>query len=246
MTGWNSTASEFGVLYADEGTLMSGGNQRRMYFQRVDAAGAKVGAAQKVSPAALNDGTGDYGHLVWGGGNWGAAWTEIRNGVGPHTYFSRLTSSGAPQPVDTQVSVGAAYGVQPRVASSGTNYGVVYTDSRSMPPRSDLYFERFDSVGTGAATARAITASGKAVSADVVWTGSNWAVVFDDTRSGIRRLYYLKLDVDGNKLGAEQLISCLPLTAMMPSVAFDGTRLTVAFTYQQGPVGQVWVKRFSP
>jgi hypothetical protein len=246
MTGWNSTAGEFGLLYADEGLGGTTGNQRRMYFQRVDSSGVKLGAAQKVSPAALTDGTGDYGHLVWGGSNWGAAWTETRNGVGPHIYFSRLTSSGAPQPVDTQVSAGASYGIFPRVASSGSSYGVVYTDGRGSPAQSDLYFERFDTIGAGASTPRAVTTSGKATYGDLVWTGSSWALIYDDSRGGYRRIYYAKLDVDGNKLGSEQLISCRPQTAMMPSVAFDGTKLTVAFSYQQGTVGQVWVKRFTP
>ena len=247
-TGHSPALNEYGVLYADEGSANTGGTQRRIRFQRVAANGAKIGSPTQVSPASLTDGTGDYSQLAWGGTTWGAVWTEVRNGVGPHIYFNRVDASGNPQPTDTQVSVGAAYGYLPRIASSGGAFGVLYMDSRPAPGIGGIYFQRFDATGTGASAPRLVAATtiGGSGYSDLVWAGSHWAVVFEDSRTNLRRVYYAKLDNDGNRLGGDQLLSCQQLPTWAPTVAFDGAKLAVSFSYVQNGVHNVWAKRFSP
>lgn len=251
MTGFNPSANEYGVLYADEGPANTSGSQRRLYFQRVSAAGAKVGTPQRISPAGLTDGTADYGGLAWAGSTWGAVWTESRNGQGLQVYFSRLDATGAPVGQETHVSAGATYGAFPRIASSGSAFGVVYFDERSAAPGRGIYFQRFDAQGAGASTPRLVTPiAGSGTSAfsypDIAWAGTHWAVVFDDSRSGLRRTYFAKLDVDGNRVGPDQLLSCQLLATWAPTVAFDGQRLAVAFSYWLNGSGNVWAKRFAP
>jgi hypothetical protein len=134
----------------------------------------------------------------------------------------------------------------PRVSSSGSAFAVVYGDNRAAAPGSGIYFQRFDATGTGASTTRFVASGSNIPYADVVWAGTHWAVVFDDTRSNLRRLYYAKLDSDGNRLGPDLLLSCQNFPTWAPTIAFDGNQLAVAFGYSQNGVHNVFVKRFSP
>lgn len=249
MTGYSPALNEYGVLYADEGPSGGGnGTQRRMYLQRVGLTGQKLGAPTRVSPASLTDGAGDFGGLTWAGSNWGAVWTESRNGQGPHIYFNRLDPSGAPTPNELQLSTGASLAFLPRIASSGASFGATWSDQRGAPTQHGIWFQRLDASGAGASTPRLVTPLTNATFgySDLVWTGAHWAVVYDDARSNLRRIYYARLDVDGNRLGPDQLISCQSVPAWGPTVTFDGARLAVAWSYQQNGVHRVWAKRFSP
>jgi hypothetical protein len=121
------TASEFGVTWQDN---RNGNNE--IYFTRVSAAGAKIGAEIRLTNAP---GSKVSPSLVWAGSEFGASWVDGRNG-NREIYFARISGSGAKIGDDLRVSPGSADGADTSLAWTGSEYGVSWTDF------SNVYFAR--------------------------------------------------------------------------------------------------------
>ena len=237
---WNPTANEFGVLWGDDRSA-GPGNDRSLYFRRVDLAGNLSGAEVRLTPSPAGV-TTDYSDLTWGGSNWGIVATQFRNG-NPFMLFNRLSSTGAPELTDLQLNAAGKGGWMPRIAASPTHYAAVFAEG-SMT--TDVVATLIEKSGPANPVRVVLTSSGSAGNPTVVWTGASWAVVYQDNRTGVRRLYLARLGADGSRLGADALLSCVTGAALLPHVAFDGTRVAVTFSSTVAGVYQSFVKRFDP
>lgn len=242
--GWNAGAQEFGVIWGDSRPPAQG-NDRSLYFRRVNAQGQTVGSEVSLTPNPTGI-TTDYSDLVWGGSNWGVVATQVRNDT-PYMLFHRLSSTGAPELNETQLNAVGQGAFQPRIAVSPNHYGVVFQEYRGTSfAQSDIIFTRLAKSGPANAVRVPLTTSGSATLPTVVWTGSGWLVFFSDQRTGVARIWATRLDANGARVGSDELISCMPGAASFPHAAFDGTRVAVVWTSNVGGLSQAFVKSFVP
>lgn len=242
--GWNAGVQEFGVVWGDSRPPAQG-NDRSLYFRRVNAQGQTVGAEVSLTPNPAGI-TTDYSDLVWGGSNWGVVATQLRNDT-PYMLFHRLSSTGAPELNETQLNAVGQGAFQPRIATSPNHYGVVFQEYRGTAfSQSDIIFTRLAKSGPANAVRVPLTTSGSASLPTVVWTGAGWLVFFSDQRTGVARIWATRLDANGARVGSDELISCLPGAASFPHASFDGTRVAVVWTSNVGGLSQAFVKSFVP
>jgi hypothetical protein len=241
---WNPSAQEFGILWGDD-RVAGPGNDRSLFFRRVDVMGNLVGSEVRLTPAPVAGVTTDYSDIAWGGANWGIVATQQRSGV-PFMLFNRLTATGTPELSDLQLNASGRGAYNPRIAANSTHYAVVFHEYDSAFVRSDVVFTVISKNGAANPIRVVLTSSGSAGNPTVVWTGAHWAVVFEDGRTGMRRLYYAKLDDNGARLGPDALLSCVTAGTLMPHVAFDGSRLGVTWASMVAGKYQSYFKTFTP
>lgn len=242
--GWNAGAQEFGVVWGDSRPPAQG-NDRSLFFRRVNAQGQTIGAEVSLTPNPMGI-TTDYSDVVWGGSNWGVVATQLRNGS-PYMLFHRLSSTGAPELNETQLNAVGQGAFQPRIATSPNHYGVVFQEYRGTAfTQSDIVFTRLAKSGPASAVRVPLTTSGSATLPTVVWTGAGWLVFFADQRTGFSRIWATRLDANGVRVGSDELVSCMPGAASFPHASFDGTRVAVVWTSNVGGLSQAFVKSFVP
>ncbi|MCA3013010.1 MAG: putative metal-binding motif-containing protein [Myxococcaceae bacterium] len=242
--GWNPTAGEFGVLWADDRTA-GPGNDRALYFRRLTAHGQLAGAEVSLS-AAPTGLTTDFNDITWGGTTWGIVATQLRNAA-PFMLFNRLSSTGAPELADVQLNVSGRGAYQPRIASGAAHYGVVFEEHRpGASGQSEVVFVRASKTGPANPVRTQLTTSGTASLPAVVWTGAQWLVFFSDRRTGLPRIWLTRLDAVGARLGQDELMSCAPVGASFPQAAFDGSAVALTWVSTVGTQPQAFVKRFTP
>ncbi len=125
---------------------------------------------------------GDFGYIV--------VWSE--NG---QVVSRKLHSDGHPDGMQTYISTGS----NPSLAWTGEDYGVVWTDNRSG--KSAVYFSRLDDNGIPMVVDVLVTdGSGSAGDPNLLWTGTEFAMVWSDNRRGQLEPYFTRLERNGVKL----------------------------------------------
>ena len=155
---WNGT--EYGVAYSDT----RDGNTE-VYFARFDAAFNRIGADVRVTDAA---GSSLSPYVAWTGTEYGVAWQDDRDG-NTEIYFARLDRQGNKIGGDLRITNAAGVSQRPRLAWSGTSYGLLWNDGRDGPVQN--YFVELDAAGNPLGADRRITPLGySAHSARFDWT----------------------------------------------------------------------------
>lgn len=119
----------------------------------------------------------------------------------------------------------------PAVASDGTGYFVVWSDSRGSTY--DIYGARVDEAGTLLDTAgiSISSAAGNQSIPAVAFDGCNFLVVWDDQRSGNHDIYGARVTPNGQVLEPEGIPICSTISSQSnPSVASDGENYIVVWT----------------
>jgi len=182
--GWNPqltwTGSEFGVIWNCEGIC----------FSRVSAGGTVLGDKIQLTPL---DYAGSYIHNpVWTGSEYGIAWEDYRvEGGTTQVYFARISSDGMKENDDILLSDSMHSSRNPDLAWTGSEFGIVWVGRQE---RSDvdfkLFFNHLTPAGTEIGSEIALTeaTSGNRFPLDLVWTGSEFGVVWKwtpyDSRNG--------------------------------------------------------------
>ncbi len=165
-----------------------------------------------------------------------AVWLDTRGG-GHDVYGSRVTRQGGVlDPGGVYVSQAASNWTAPALAFGGSNFLVVWEDTRHGV--TDIYGARISSTGV------VLDAEGIAVSEAaneqrnpaVVFGGGGFFVVWDDERVGdSRAIYGARLTPQGSLLDPEGVkISLAAGVANAPAVAFDGTHFLVVWNEYRG------------
>lgn len=213
------TGTEYGLVWYDQrpGTY-------QVYFARLDDTGAKIGSDVRVT----TDPARSWGPaMVWNGSGFGVAWWDVRDG-NDEVYFARLDATGAKVGSDVRVTNGADAG-GPAIVWTGTEYGLAWGDRRDGAG-AEIYFARLDDTGAkiGGDVRVTTTSSGSSGLPSLVWNGTEYALGWEDSRSGTQELYFVRLDATGAKIGSDTAITTRLFSPW--NMAWDGTGYGLAWS----------------
>ena len=126
---WNGT--EWGLAWEDHQTFTE------IYFQRVSAAGAKVGGNVRITNAA---GVSNEPSLAWTGSEYGVVWDDDRSGD-LELWYARISSAGAKVGSDLQLTTATGTTDTPTLAWGGSKFAVAWHDDR-FAGESEILFLR--------------------------------------------------------------------------------------------------------
>jgi len=188
------------------------------------------------TPALVSNGTGYF-----------AAWADERSGSTRDVYGTRIDATGTVMDVGG-IRISGAGRAQPdlAVAYDGVNYLVVWSDTRGGD--SDIYGARVSSSGAVldpggiAISTAAYNQSYPAISFD----GTNYLIVWVDTRTGNNDIYATRVSSSGVVLDPGGIpISRDIYTRGRPAVAFGGTNYLVVWENEVGFLRLIHGKRVS-
>jgi len=173
-----------------------------------------------------------YPAVAFDGTNYLVVWHYNESGNPYNIYGTRVSKQGVV--LDTEpfvISEATGAQMNPRAAFDGTNYLVVWYDSRSGVSY-DIYGTRVAQNGTvlNSAGIAISTATDYQYFPDVSFDGTNYMVVWQDQRSGEFDIYGSRVDQDGIVLDPAGIaISSASEEQSRPSIDFDGSNYLVAW-----------------
>jgi hypothetical protein len=210
--------------------------------------------ALPLSPSSLID---KRPAVAFDGTNYLVVWDEFRSGPTLDIRGTRVTPGGAVlDPAGIAISAVPGVGnleTDPAIAFDGTNYLVVWTDSRPGST-TDVFGTRVTPGGTvldGVTTGIPIsTAANNQAGAAVAFDGTNYLVVWGDTRSGASDVFGTRVSPAGSVLGSAATGFAVSTAANLQfdvAVAFDGTNYLAAWTdSRSGSGNDIYGTRISP
>ncbi len=107
-------------------------------------------------------------------------------------------------------------------------WGVTYWDYTDGT--SDVYFRQLSEEGVPVDDAKLITrAPGDAFGAAMVWTGTEYGLVWQDRRDGVWEIYFNRLTPDGEKLGPDRRVTFAADWSINPTLIWTGVEYVVAW-----------------
>ena len=190
----------------------------------------------------------DYVYAGWNGKNFALAWSDKRDGAGQkgEIYVATLDAFGARVTPDTRITTTTGASTHPALAWDGTGYGLVYADD--TPGNPELYFQHLDATGKPqGASVRLTNATGNSVWPDLVWTGTEFAVAWEDSRAGAANtdIYFQRVDAQGKKVGPEVKVTTDGSRQNSPILKWDGTGFGLAWTDSRNTDRQVYFAKLS-
>jgi hypothetical protein len=178
--------------------------------------------------------------LVWTGAELGVAWEDWRAGSpNAEIYFARADASLARIGDEVRVT-NAPWGSNgSSLAWTGTEYGLAWYDFRSW---CDIYFARLDTAGLKIGSDIPLTdhtsITGSSREPSITWTGSEFGIVFRDSRLSPQDLFFFRLNPDGTLITPEAPIVSDSGTENFPILVWTGAQYGLAYTvsidgYQQ-------------
>ena len=218
--------------------------------QKADELGSafQIGGAPVYGPAQ-GDQHLSLSAVGFDGTNYLVVWMDSRSGSNWDIYGARVSKSGVVlNPGGIAISTATGDQVLPTVGFDGTNYLVVWTDSRSGSY--DIYGARVSVGGVvldpgGIAISTAASYQGRPA---VAFDGTNYFVVWEDYRSGSNwDIYGARVSVAGVVLNPGGIaISTATGDQELPTVGFDGTNYLVVWTdYRSGSNWDIYGARVS-
>ncbi len=187
---------ELGVAWRDGRTLDRGNPVYQIYFARIGPDGAQIGQTVAVSG---NGRDVQPPAIAWSGDRWGIVWSDTRSGRA-EVYFAAVDAAPAlvagPSLVSEHASskgglAPAADGIAPpAIAWNGRTFGVAWWDDRDGS--TEIYFAHLNRDGVNGSGDRRISdAPGMSVFPQLVWTGTEFGVVWQDHRDGHAQVYFV-------------------------------------------------------
>jgi hypothetical protein len=172
----------------------------------------------------LDGSTSDYVYASWNGKELGIAWEDRRDG-NPEIYFTTVDARGKRTlAYDIRVSNTADYSSHPALVWDGAAWNIVYADDSES--NRELYLQRVSPHGALMGSAVRLTqATGNSDWPDVVWTGSELAVAWQDGRAGSSNdnIYFARFSPSGSRIGKEGVVTSASGHQRSPILKFNGT-----------------------
>ena len=196
-----------------------------------------TGVHEEGAPAVGFDGT-----------NFLVVWEDGRNPV-THIYGSRASPQGTVlDSTPIAISNAGYYQMYPAVGFDGTSFLVVWSDTRSG--YSDIYGARVTRDGAVLDTAGfVITAeSSSQLMPAIAFDGTNFLVVWDDTREGQEDIYGARVSPQGRVLDPSGIVISRAVESQeRPALAFDGANFFAVWEdYRSGSYHDIYGARVTP
>jgi len=189
----------------------------------------------------------DFVYIAQRDNGFGVVWQDGRAGAKGQIYFAPVDKQGARLGADVRASFTQGVSSHPAMAWSGSRWGLVYADDATGVAQ--LYFRPLDGSGTPqAAAVRLATSTGASDWPDVVWTGTAFAVAYDDQRAGANKhdIFFQRVDASGQRLGGEVRVTTDPARQSSPVLKWNGSEFGVVWTdYRFQPNREVYFRRLA-
>jgi hypothetical protein len=225
------TGSEYGVSWQDT----RDGNSE-IYFNRISAAGAKILADDvRITNYAAESWVP---FLRWTGYEYGVVWQDNRD-ANYEIYFNRISAVGVKVLADDLRITNFTYNsLWPKLVWTGEEFGVAWYDYRTT--NQDIYFARVSASGVKQGDDVQVTNdTGSSNRVSLAWTGSEYAVAWNETRAGNDDIYYISLDADGYKVGSEQRLTSTAVAERNVALAAGGRGLGLFWQSDDAPADQI-------
>jgi len=200
----------------------------------------KIGGDAQETSGALGPRTRS---TIWTGTGYAVAWSDSRDGDDEEIYLARLSGSGAKIGSDVRVTHAPFQSILPRLAWTGTEYGLVWQDARDSTTALDghweVYFARLSADGVKTSEDVRITNSVDDLLPDssepaIAWTGSEYGIAWVGA-SGGRQIYFTRLDPSGGRLLSPVRVTLPPANALHPAIVWTGSEYGLVWVdYRNG------------
>lgn len=215
------TGTEFGVAWSDS---RPSEDQYHTYFNRVSTAGIALGDDLRVSDNATEWFTRPS--VVWTGTEYAAVWSEPIAG-NYEIWFARISSAGAVIGSPRRVlGVTGQFCMNSRLVATESGFGMTWSDGLGV------YFALLTDEGALDGDTLILTDEESDITsaAAVVWTGSEFGVVWNDFRDSDDDLYFTRISAEGIELIDHVEISQGPRHSLVPSIAWTGSEYTMVWS----------------
>lgn len=177
---------------------------------------------------SASDETDDAASLVWTGESYVVGYWDYRGGDAD-VFIQRIDREGQRVGEEEQVTTSAGDGFGPSLVWTGRELGVVWDDRRDG--NFEIYFARFDSeLRRLTGDVRLTEDPAWSLYPQIVWSGREYLVVWQDERRGLFEVYAQRIGPEGPAGSNEPLSDPGDgQEAESPVVAFDGTSYHVAW-----------------
>lgn len=202
-----------------------------------EPAGEPIGGA-----ATITTGLETKPAVVWTGTEYGVVWRNYR-GDG-QLYFTRISEFGVRTGDDIRItsSVGGSSS-QPSLVWADTGFGIAWETLRGGHTEINLTLVTEE----GARIADDVWVTDGDTSAtypSLVWTGSEYSVVWRDFRDGGSAIYFARFTDEGVRIGDDLRVNGDTSFAQSPSLAWTGVEYGVAWPDSRGG-GAIYLARVS-
>lgn len=232
------------------------GSYYDVYFMRMNSAGTPLAAPLKAS---FSGGTATVNaitpRVAASGADYLVVWVDGRTG-NSDVYGTLITGAGAVNGIHHDIVLsGSAANTQstPAVAWSPGfgRYLIVWEDNRTAPGKYELYRHSIMPDGTllGGPTLLVSGPTGNAFSPDLVATGGDFGLAWQDSRDGNTEIYFARLLFDGARTGSEVRVTNDPGSAYFPRILWTGGEFHVYWNDNRtggAPSCDLFVQRVSP
>ncbi len=190
--------------------------------------------APLTQPVQVSDGASESSpSIAWTGSEFLIAWIDERDG-NDEVYVARCDASGTQIGQDLRVTNTTSTKTTPRLAWSGAHYALTWEDDRHAPQNTEIYLALLDATGAKIGDDRRVSNAAEAsAEPSIVWTGSEFAIAWQDMRnhptSGMYDIYFARLDPSGNPVSPELRLTEGEETSLTPSLAWTGDRFAVGW-----------------
>ena len=230
---WNG--QEYAVAWTD-----SRHGDSEVYLRRIDAAGAPIGAATRVTDVAGAASVPSLVHLGPGGG-YAVAYTEQADGVF-NGWFQRVGADGLPVGAAQRISTGPDNANGPRLVRDGDRYAVSWYDTRD--DNTEIYLARVDANGARIGdNVRVTDDAHPSVLPSLVRTDTGFGVAWQDRRAGNQEIWFRHTDAQARPIGQPVRLSFDPDSSFGPTLAVSGADFAVAWYDTRHGEGEIYFAR---
>lgn len=225
--------SEYGVAWQKQ----RDGAYRQIYFARISSEGVKQGT--DVNIADTDDGAVSPS-IAFNGIEYAVVWTDARHG-NDEIYFTRISQDGE-RLDDVRITSNSGVSRMPCLEFSGSEYAIAWQDDPGGG--SEIYFTRISLDGEKVGSDVTVTEdSEESQSPSLVFTGSEYGIVWQDDRYGNEENFFRRLSPEGVKLSSEIRVTETSGKSWNPSVAYSGSEYGVIWTENLSGLVRVYFSR---
>ncbi|MBW2263771.1 MAG: hypothetical protein JRG91_17555, partial [Deltaproteobacteria bacterium] len=212
------TGSEYGMTWLD-----NAGSSSQTRFMIMNADGS-----ERVAWMRVDDSLGyNYGQtLTWTGSEFGVFWRH--GGTDGNIHFTRVTPGGSEVGSDQVVVSTSGSSLSPKVTWSGSEFGLAWRDD--TPGTFQPYFKRLSPTGsTVGSEVRVASMGGDANVGSLLWTGSEYAIVWSEDIGGATRVYFNLISPTGAIARTEIPVTGTTSNGVGPYMTWTGNEFGVTY-----------------